>query len=187
MGCDGSGKTTLASAIAASHADIEGVLTGKHLYRKSWLYKLLVIFVRPLLLQDREHFDETFAPVAYLRACIGLRLKLWRRTRGVLLMDRSLADFLYVGRKTESPQFCRSLWLSRVIGRRIPVVHFILPFERVRERKQEMTRAGHAAYDAAMFRHFTQRAPTDYVAFNNAGAVTPGAEALGRILQRLSV
>jgi hypothetical protein len=185
MGCDGSGKTTLGHALAEARPDIEGVFTGKHLYRKSWGYKLLVIFIRPLLLQDRESFDETFAPVAYLRACLGLRAKLWRRARGILLLDRSLADFVFVGRKTEQPRFARSRWLTRVIGRRISTVHLVLPFARVQERKQEMTRTGHAIYDHAMFRHFTALAPVDYVVFNNAGPLPASAAALGRILAAL--
>lgn len=182
MGCDGSGKTTLAQQLAARRPGIAGVLTGKHLYRKSWFYKLLVIFIRPLLFQDRERFDETFAPVAYLRACLGLRLKLWRRSRGVLLMDRSLADFLFVGRKTDQPKFCRSRWLMRIMGRRIPTVHLIVPYDRIQTRKLEMTQSGHEIYDAAMFAHFASLAPVDYYAFNNQGELEESVAALDRVL-----
>jgi hypothetical protein len=185
MGCDGSGKTTMAHEMAKRRTDVEGVFTGKHLFRKSILYKLLVIFIRPLLFQDREKFDETFAPLAYVRACLGLQFKLWRRKRGLLIVDRALADFLFVGRKTDRPEFCRSRWLSRLVGRRIPTVHFVLPFERVQERKQEMTRAGHEIYDQSMFEHFVRQSPVDYVVFDNQSDLPAAAAALDRIVGRL--
>jgi thymidylate kinase len=185
MGCDGSGKTTMAHKLMAQRSEISGVLTGKHLYRKSWFYKLLVIFIRPLMLQDREKFDETFAPLAYTRACLGLQLKLWRRKRGLLLMDRSLADFLFMGRKSEQPGFGRSRWLLHILGRRIPVVHFVMPFECIQERKQEMTRTGHEIYDTAMFQHYTRLAPVDYMVFDNQGDLEASAAALDRIIGQM--
>lgn len=185
MGCDGSGKTTLAHELVRTQPSLTGVLTGKHLYRKCWFYKLLVIFVRPLLFQDRERFDETFAPVAYLRACVGLRWKLWRQRRGVLLMDRSLADFLFVDRKTERPRFCRSRWLFDWMGRRIPVLHLVLPYDVVAARKQEMTRAGHEIYDLSMFRHYSRLTPGDYLVFNNQSDLSAATAAAGHIVGNL--
>lgn len=182
MGCDGSGKTTLAHELVKAQPDLTGVFTGKHLYRKSWGYKLLVILIRPLLFQDRERFDETFAPIAYLRACLGLRWKLWRQQHGGLLLDRSLADFLFVGRKTKRPQFCRSRWLFYCIGRRIPVIHLVLPYEVVVARKQEMTRVGHAIYDTSMFQHYSRLVPGDYLAFNNQGDLASAVSAAGHLL-----
>jgi hypothetical protein len=185
MGCDGCGKTSLGRLLAARRKDAHSFYTGKHLYRKSVLYKLLVIFVRPLLFQGREKFDDTFAPLAYLLACVRLRLKCLRPRRGVVLIDRSLLDFLYLARKTDTPRFSGCLGLARVFGIRVPHIHLLVPFERLRERKQEMTQAGHAAYDAAMFRHFTRRCPTDYLAFDNRGTLEESAAALDRILDRI--
>ena len=182
MGCDGAGKTTLARKLAEDTATFSGVFTGKHLYRKCWCYKLTVIFIRPLLFQDREKYDETMAPVVYLRACLGLRLKLLGSSGRIRLIDRSLMDFLMVDRKTDHPRFCRSVWLARFFGRRIPVIHCVLPYEKVLERKDEMTRAGHDAYDVSMGLHHSRRVPTDYVVFNNSGTLEDSARAAARVI-----
>ena len=182
MGCDGAGKTTLAGALAARDPAIRGVFTGKHLYRKSYLFKLLVIFVRPLLGQSREGFDERLAPLVYLRACLGLRIKHWRGQR--LLIDRALPDFLYRNRKTDRPRF--SVWrgLMGWAGLRVPVVHCLVDFDRVAERKElEVTRAGHAAYNRDMFAALAGRTPSFYLAFNNDGTLEESVAALGRIMQ----
>lgn len=182
MGCDGCGKTTLCKRLAKDRGDIRGTYTGKHLYRKWILYKLLVIFVRPLLFQGREKFDDTFAPLAYLLACIRLRLKLLFTRRGITLIDRSILDFLMVARKTDQPRFSRFIGLSSLFGVRLTHIHFIVPFERLKERKLEMTEAGHAIYDAEMFRRFSRRTPTDHLIFDNRGDLDASATALGRIL-----
>ena len=185
MGCDGCGKTTLCKRLFRERKDIRGTYTGKHLYRKWFVYKLLVIFVRPLLFQGREKFDDTFAPLAYLLACLRLRLKLLRPRKGITLIDRSIMDFLMVARKTDAPRFSGWLWLASVFGVRLAHVHFIVPFERLKERKLEMTEKGHTIYDAEMFRHFSRRAPTDYVAFDNRETVENSTEALSRIVDWL--
>ena len=182
MGCDGAGKTTLARSLAEDTQSYCGVLTGKHLYRKSWLYKLTVIFIRPLMFQEREKYDETIAPLVYLRACLGLRIKLLRTPKQIKLIDRSLMDFLMIERKTDRPRFCRSAWLARWFGRRIPIVHCVLPYEKVMERKAEMTLAGHDIYDVAMCRHHSRRAPTDYIVFNNSGTLGESTAALSHII-----
>lgn len=182
MGCDGAGKTTLARRLAKDTETFSGVFTGKHLYRKCWFYKLTVIFIRPLLFQDREKYDETMAPFVYLRACLGLRLKLLGFAKRIRLIDRSLMDFLMIDRKTDHPRFCLSAWLSRWFGRRIPVIHCVLPYEKVLERKEEMTRAGHDAYDVSMFLCHSRRVPADYVVFNNSGTLEMSAEAAARVI-----
>jgi hypothetical protein len=183
MGCDGAGKTTLANQLVNDDPSIGGVLTGKHLYRKSIFYKLTVIFIRPLLFQSRERYDETIAPFVYLRACLGLRFKLWKHRDHLWLIDRSILDFLMVDRKSDVPRFSRFLWLARFFGVRIPVIHCVLPYERVIERKQEVTEAGHDAYDTLMFRELSRRVPTDYVVFNNSGSLDDSALAAASILR----
>lgn len=177
MGCDGAGKTTLARHIIEEDLSFDGVLTGKHLYRKSITYKLSVIFIRPLLFQSRERYDETIAPLVYLRACLGLRIKLWKHRHEFLLIDRSILDFLMVDRKSDVPRFSRFLWLARFFGIRIPVIHCVLPYASVIERKQEVTQAGHDAYDTLMFRELSRRVPTDYTVFNNSGTLEESAHA----------
>ena len=185
MGCDGAGKTTLAERLAEQSPETLRTFTGKHLYRKSLSYKLAVIFLRPFITRSRERFDEILAPWLYLRACLALSWKLLFHKRRTLV-DRSLVDFLYVDRKTDRPAFCRSSWLIGWIGRRIPTVHCHVSFENVVRRKQEMTAAGHSAYDRDMFDHFTRRVPTDYVAFNNDGLLSESLPALSKIIASLS-
>lgn len=186
MGCDGAGKTTLAETLTEQSPKSYRTYTGKHLYRKSLSYKLAVIFLRPLMRRSRERFDEILAPWLYLRACVSLWLKLLLPRRRLMLVDRSLVDFLYVDRKTDLPSFCRGSWLVGLIGQRIPTIHCHVSLENVLQRKQEMTAAGHAAYDRDMFAHFSRRVPTDYIAFNNDGPLAEAVPALDRILARIS-
>ncbi|MBM4074221.1 MAG: hypothetical protein FJ267_01080 [Planctomycetes bacterium] len=186
MGCDGAGKTTLIESLSEESPKQFRSLTGKHLYRKSIVYKLAVVFVRPLVTRCRERFDEILAPVLYVRAAASLRWKTLLGTRRVTLMDRSLMDFLYVNRKTDSPSFCRSVWLSSLFGRRIPVIHCHVAFENVARRKQEITRRGHAAYDRDMFSYFVRQVPVDYVAFNNDGSLEEAKPALRSIIGHVS-
>ncbi len=183
MGCDGSGKSSLAAGLAADSRLVRGVFVGKHLYRKNWIYKLGVIFLRPLLFQDRERFDDTMAPLAYCFASLRLRVKCWFARDPVLLIDRTLMDFLLVGRKTDAPRFSRFAWLARFMGPRIPVVHLVASFETVSRRKREMTAQGHGSYDMLMFRCHTGRAPTDYTAFYNGGPLESATPAAARVLR----
>jgi len=73
-----------------------------------------------------------------------------------------------------------------VAGCRVPTIHCCVSFENVMRRKQEMTAAGHAAYDRDMFLAHTQRVPTDYVGFNNDQTLEAAQAALARILTRLT-
>jgi hypothetical protein len=186
MGCDGSGKTSLCKRLAKDRNDIRGIYTGKHLYRKWFVYKLLVIFVRPLLFQGREKFDDTFAPLAYLLASTKLFVKIHLQRKSTLLIDRSIMDFLMTGRKTDTPRFSRFRWLSSIFGIRLTHIHFIVPFERLKERKLEMTEKGHNVYDVEMFRHFSRRAPTDHIVFDNRGSLDESSEALNRMVDWVS-
>lgn len=185
MGCDGSGKTSLGQHLASDLPEVDRLFTGKHLYRKSLVYKLAVIFLRPLTFQSREKFDEILAPLVYLRACLGLEIRKWRTGEKLTLIDRNLIDFLYLDRKSDLPRFSRFRWLARLVGRRIPVVHCILPYEALVKRKDEMTEQGHCRYDEDMFSHLATRVPTSYVLFNNSGELEGAVEALGRIVQRM--
>lgn len=167
IGCDGAGKTTLAETVAQDRPDEYRVYTGKHLYRKTLSYKLAVIFLRPIITRSRERFDELLAPLLYLRAAISLRIKSWRSRSQITLIDRSLSDFLYVGRKTDQPRFFPGRWLRELFGRRIPTIHCNVSYEALMTRKQEMTGPGHAAYDQDMFEELAFRTPTDYIGFCN--------------------
>jgi hypothetical protein len=185
MGCDGAGKTSLGNALVEAEKPFVRLFTGKHFYRKSFLYKLAVIFIRPLTFQSRENFDELIAPLVYLRACLGLRIKLLRWKSGITLVDRNLIDFLYLGRKQDQPRFSRFFFLRQIFGLRLPAVHCVANFDVIQSRKDEMTSEGHAAYDRDMGRALSNRCPTDYLCFNNSGELAESAEALGRIVMAL--
>lgn len=181
MGCDGVGKTSLTQQMAAHSTRPVQVLTGKHLYRKSLLYKLVVILLRPVLGRGRDRLDDLLAPLLYLRASAALRVRLLLADDRLCLMDRALADFLLVQRKTDTPRFHRCHWLTQLAGCRVPVVHCIVSRETLRSRKQEMTVSGHQQYDRTMLRHHVRSIPVDYMAFGND---RPLPEATG-LLQRL--
>jgi hypothetical protein len=186
MGGDGCGKTSMAKAVQQRlGVNTTTVYTGKHLYRKNLFFKLLVIFIRPLLFQNRERFDETLAPLVYGLASLRLRVGLWcASARKRVLMDRSLVDFLMCNRKSDEPSFGHKAWLTSLWGCRIPTVHFLVSYERLAERKQEMTVAGIAKYNQKMFQHFTRRIPTDYLLFNNDGALEQSADSLVKLIRR---
>lgn len=185
MGCDGSGKTTLSRQIMAKDSQITQLYTGKHLYRKWMIYKLLVIFLRPLLFQKREKFDETLAPIIYLLACWKLLLKSIFSPQGITVIDRSIVDFLMLARKSDEPRFSRFLWLTHFFGIRIPHIQIVTNFVQLRERKLEMTEKGHTIYDQLMFRHFTRRYPTDYTVFSNLRTLEDATVVLPRIVTLL--
>lgn len=185
MGCDGAGKTTLAEALAGDHPQEIRVLTGKHLYRKSLTYKLAVIFLRPLITRSRERFDEHLAPCLYVMAAFRLRMKILFATTGVTLVDRSLVDFLYVDRKTDQPSFV-TRWIMNFLGCRVPTIHCHVAFENVMKRKQEMTAAGHAAYDKDMREVFVHQSPTDYIGFNNDQTLGDAQAAMRHLLMKLA-
>ena len=171
MGCDGVGKSSLIECLERMSPESVRALTGKHLYRKSIFYKLMVIFVRPLMFQDREKFDETWAPFVYLRACLKLYFFELRVRSGLMLIDRNILDFLYLDRKTDQPGFSRFLGLSRVFGSRIPTIHCVIEHAALMTRKQEMSEQGHLAYDRDMMEQFSSRQPTDYTLFYNGGTL----------------
>lgn len=185
MGCDGSGKTSLGHRLVEELDEVESLFTGKHLYRKSLLYKLAVIFVRPLTFRCREKFDEILAPLVYLRACLGLELKCWRAGEKLTVIDRNLIDFLYLDRKSDRPRFSRFGWLARILGRRIPVVHCLVPYEELMKRKKEMTEQGHRLYDEEMYARLSACVPTSYILFNNAGELDESVAALSLLVRRI--
>lgn len=183
MGCDGCGKTTLTGELKTRNPGIESVYTGKRLYRNSILYKMLVIGLRPLLFQGREKFDDTIAPVTYLLASMRLRLYSWRKRSGILLIDRSILDFLVIDRKTDTPRFSQFRALSAVFGTRLPHIHIILPHDKLKGRKLEITEAGHIIYDKMVFLAMTRREQSDYTVFDNSRELEESYASLERILE----
>ena len=185
IGCDGVGKSALIDALLKRWEPRLHYKKGKHLYRKSWVYKLAVIFLRPLMMQDRERFDETIAGPVYLRACVGLRLLGWLSRKKVFLLDRGLMDFVYVNRKTDRPSFSFFSFLSRWFGVRITTIHLVAPFEVLHSRKQEMTEKGQSEYDRAMFEVHVGRCPSHYTLYYNGMGLTESQQALELILTQV--
>ncbi len=181
-GCDGTGKTTLADCMQQSEPDGIRHTVGKHLYRKSLIYKLLVIFVRPLICSSRERFDEIIAPLNFLLACLKLRMlwicfpHQWR------IFDRCPADFLYLDRKTDHPRFSRWTWLRQLFGLRVTTVHLVVSSYVLDQRRREVTQKGHAAYDREMREQLSRHVPTDYLAVNHEGSTEQMVGNLQRLL-----
>lgn len=184
-GGDGSGKTSLARALRARDPAVTELTTGKRLYRNSLVYKILVIFLRPLFGKDKNKFDDRIAPFAYARAACALRIKTWLRRSGLELIDRSIVDFLIVDRKTDNPRFHKLSWLSSAMGVRIPVVHLVVPHQTLRLRKKELTEAGQEKYDRLVFEHFTRRRPTVYALLFNGMDLPPAVDATSSLLRTL--
>jgi hypothetical protein len=186
MGCDGSGKTSLAKSLLANASNINSVYKGKSLYRRSIPYNILLATVRPLLRHNREAFDEQIALVAYLQAAIKLRFfVLWRlliRCSGLTIIDRTLADFVYVERKTDQPRFCNGFFVAHFVGCRIPVAHLVVSNDVLMERKNEFTKSGQHIYDHDMFRFHSRRIPTDYTVFYNGHSLSNSSAAMIRLI-----
>lgn len=186
-GCDGSGKTAVCQQMKHDWPDVYEVMTGKHLYRKSWFYKMLVILVRPLLFQDRERFDETLSSLAYLLATSRLRIKslfakLLQQHSRVVLIDRSLLDILIVGRKSDKPRLSTTAGLRNLFGLRYPVVHLHVPESTVLKRKQEMTAEAQRTWNELVFDTLTGTGPVRYIGLNNSGELSSAATVLNLIL-----
>jgi predicted ATPase len=179
QGVDGSGKTTLVEALAAAGA-VDSILIGKKLYRRSWLYQLLSRRSG----STREAFDERLCVALAIRAGLTLRLRLlgraWRR-RGTLLIDRSLMDFVYRGRKTDNGSLHPfAATLSRYAPQ--PAIHLVAPYEAIRRRKAEVTPLGHSRYDLDMLESASRSATCDHLVFHNGGPASASVAQLRRYL-----
>ncbi|AGK57323.1 hypothetical protein HYPDE_28218 [Hyphomicrobium denitrificans 1NES1] len=186
MGCDGSGKTSIIKRLRESEPERFKSYVGKRLYRNSILYKIAVTLIRPLLFQGREKFDDTLAPFNYLRAAAALPLLNIFSGSRLTLVDRALTDFLIVNRKSDNPRLHWASGLARIFGQRIPIVHLLVPQERLSQRKREMTKTGHAKYDRMLFDCLSLRTPTMYVLFHNGGGIEKSAASARNIILHLS-
>jgi len=186
MGCDGSGKTSLIKRLREAEPEKFNSYVGKRLYRNSILYKVAVTLIRPLLFQGRDKFDDTLAPFNYMRASAALPLLNVLSGRKLTLVDRALIDFLIIDRKSDNPRLHWTSRLSRIFGQRIPIVHLLVPQDRLSQRKREMTTAGHAKYDRVVFECLSLRRPTTYVLFHNGGGIEMSVAAARNILLQFS-
>ena len=188
VGCDGSGKTSLAEAIARGSAGRCTTRVGKDLYRDRLPFRLLYRIGERILGILRERIDEAIAPLAFGLAWVSLWfVQLRRYARGdqrVVLMDRALVDFLYLKRKSDQPRFSSIARLLAPFATNIPTVHLIVPHEILDARKGEITVEGHATYDSDMLDHYSGAAAFDYLALTNRGPLDSAAPALSEYLLR---
>jgi hypothetical protein len=187
IGCDGAGKTTMSNGLKSlDHSPVSGLCVAKQLYRRSLAYRLAKVVFKNVLRFSKDTVDDALSPVLFAIAAVRLRLRLMMRgvfqRRGLLLLDRSLVCFLYGQRKTDAPQFSRGTGISGMIGPSLPVIHLHVDQQLLRNRKNEVTETGHAAFDRDMNTFYTSRVGTDYVSFNNSGDATSSIAAVARII-----
>jgi hypothetical protein len=187
-GVDGVGKTTLVHTLGAEHDLADGFLTGRRLYRRSWVYQVLSRPVRHADPGAREAFDERHCRPIVARAALSLVLRLLTRAltrRGTLLIDRSLADFLYLGRKTDHGGF--DGWSGDLmrLAPAVPTIQLVAPHSVTEARKAEVTQAGHERYDREMLERLTAGVPCDHFVFYNGATTAVGVEAMRRYLRKI--
>ncbi len=179
IGCDGVGKTSIAQEVAAAMKDRRAsFMLGKDLYRLGVPFRAFYKLNRMSLGLTRETIDEWLHPIAYLCALLSLRKSVKAIGDRVLLIDRSPADFMYVGRKSDAPRFSRLSKFLSLFRRSLPVVHLVVPFEVLESRKNEMTPSGQELYDLDMLQYHAMLPGADYLLFRNAGSLADAAEVL---------
>ena len=90
-------------------------------------------------------------------------MRFQHRRRDALLLDRSIASFLILGRKSDDPQFHGA---APLLERAIPPVTTVLltvPFTQLAERRQEMSRRGHYRYQSLLFQQALRQRPADVI------------------------
>jgi hypothetical protein len=181
IGCDGVGKTSVIDAIAEHTPGIEKLLA-KQLYRQSLTFRGAYKINKATIRKPSEWVDEMLAPLAFdcARRALKFKLRYHRDERlNVLLLDRYLGDFLYVGRKRGEADFVKLRKLCPGKSWQCPLVHFVVPFATLAGRKQEISEAGQRAYDLAMIDHYTRAGrATDYLVFANTGTIEQATAAL---------
>ena len=188
IGCDGVGKSSVIDTLAEHTPGIEKML-GKQLYRQSLTFRGAYKINKATIRKPSEWVDETLAPFAFscARRALTFKLRYHRDERlNVLLLDRYLGDYLYVGRKRGEGKFVSTSWLCSGKKWQCPLVHFVVPYSVLAGRKQEISEAGQRAYDHTMIDHYTNaNCATDYLVYCNSGTVEQAAVALGAHLTEL--
>lgn len=186
MGCDGVGKTSISRELLDDKNDNFRSQKGKSLYRRSVVYNLLAPLRSVIASGDPDKFEERLSGTLYIVASSRLRLKLLFRsawgTRRPLILDRTPADLLFHDRKNDEARMSRSVWLEKLVGVRVPVVHLVADYDCVASRKREVTLRGQAAYDESMFDFHQSQSPVNYTVFWNGGDRGASGWALRRIL-----
>jgi hypothetical protein len=172
VGVDGSGKTSLGDVVAGRLG--RGRLPTMNVYRRSLVFRAIYKASRLTVNLPYETLDNRLGPLAYLVAT-------WRLPRVVsaqTVLDRYLADFLMVDRKSDEPRFVRSSVVLRKLDRPCQTIHIRAAWPTVADRKNEVTERGHVWYDAMTLRYYRSQPIVDYLAFQNDGPIEQSAAAL---------
>ena len=162
-------------------------MLGKSLYRRSLLFRALYRLNRATGSRlSQERIDEALTGLAYLTAVVRLRRRLVASGGRSQVIDRFLADFLYVGRKADRARFSRWAWLASLLYVSLPVVHLTAAHPVLSARKQEISAAGLARFDREMTRFYTRRPRVRYLRFTNAGSPEEATRLLSRHLAALA-
>jgi thymidylate kinase len=211
VGSDGAGKSSVCRSLAeSSQIDFEPCV-GKKLYRRSLMYQLLSGLAKRIVGIGRGDFDDLMAGWIALRASLSLwnhfvyrpavgtdfasqeagafgraadeafPLHQKPHCRTTLLLDRSVASFLIVDRKTSDPQLLRSAtWLERLIPP-VTTLLLVVPFRQLAKRKQEMSSQGHERYQQLLFEQAMRQKPVDVIVVANTQSVGDAARVIRRI------
>jgi hypothetical protein len=183
VGPDGIGKSTVGKALVAAGVGWHEYVLGKSLYRRSLLFRTLYRLNRITGSRfTQERIDEALPVLAYLAAVVRLRRRLVASGGRGLVIDRFLADFLYVGRKADRAHFSRWAWLASVLYVSLPVVHLTAPHPVLSMRKQEISATGLTRFDREMTRFYARRPWVRYLRFTNAGSPEEAIRVLKRHL-----
>jgi len=211
VGSDGAGKSSVCETLAKSQASNFEPCVGKKLYRRSLLYQLLSGLAKRIGGIERGDFDDQKAGWITLRASFSLWFHFAVRPakgigllrgeagafgwavndafsthprpscRRTLLLDRSVASFLIVDRKTQNPQRHRSAsWLERLLPP-VTTVLLAVPFSLLSQRKQEMSHEGHERYQWLLFQQAMRQKPVDVIVVANTRSVDDAARVIRMI------
>ena len=163
VGSDGAGKSSVVSAIAEQQRDITP-LVAKKLYRRSLIYRLVSGVVQRLVGINRDRFDSSVSIPITIRALMASWVHtIIRSKRQTPVLDRSIASFLIVNRKSDLPRTSiAAIWIEPLIP---PVTSVLLTVQHseLKRRKNEMSAPGHETYQRLLFEQGLRQQPTDVI------------------------
>ena len=176
VGVDGSGKTSLGDIVAERLG--RDRLPTMSVYRRSLLFRAIYKASRLTVKLPYETLDKMLAPLTYV-------VTAWRLPKVVsaqAVLDRYLADFLIIDRKSDEPRLARCSQVLRKLDRPCQTIHIRAEWGTVASRKNEVTERGHAWYDSTTLRYYRSQPMVDYLAFRNDGPIGQASAALTEYL-----
>ena len=182
IGSDGSGKSSVISAIAEKQPAVVPVVARK-LYRRSLIYQLVSGLAKRLLGVERDRFDSFVSiPIALRALTAAWGHKILRKKRATPILDRSVASFLIADRKTDLPRTSlATTWIEPLIPP-VTSVLLTLPHSELIYRKNEMSAPGHETYQRLLFEQALRQQPTDIILLASLESVQATATAAAEVL-----